>query len=352
MIGIAVIGYGYWGPNLARCFAETEGCRVVAIVDPAADALARAARRHPLARLMTDWREAVADPRADAVAIATPAATHYEIASAALRAGRHVLIEKPMADNLAHARELVDLADRADLRLMVGHTLVYSSAARKIEALVSSHDLGKIYYYDSTRINLGIVRQDVSVLWDLAVHDLAIIRHVLPGEPIAISANGMRFAADAPESMAHVTLYLDDGSVAHLNVNWLAPVKTRRVTIVGSQKLLLWDDLEPSEKVKIYHRGQLGADEPADLNQAMIDYRIGDMWSPHLSPVEPLMSEAAHFIDCVSQRMAPITDGKFGLRIVELIEAATFSMQQRGRPVELKPHRPIQAALVSGGRNG
>ena len=190
------------------------------------------------------------------------------------------------------------------------------------------------------------------MLWDLAVHDLAIIRHVLPGEPIAISANGMRFAADAPESMAHVTLYLDDGSVAHLNVNWLAPVKTRRVTIGGSQKLLLWDDLEPSEKIKVYHRGQLAVDEPADLTQAMIDYRIGDMWSPHLSPVEPLMSETTHFIDCIGQPMAPITDGKFGLRVVELIEAATLSMQQRGRPVELKAHRPIQAALVSGGRNG
>jgi predicted dehydrogenase len=174
----------------------------------------------------------------------------------------------------------------------------------------------------------------------------------LPGKPIAISANGLRFAADAPESMAHATLYLDDGSVAHLNVNWLAPVKIRRVTIGGSQKLLLWDDLEPSEKIKVYHCGQLVPDEPADLNQAMIDYRLGDMWSPHLSPVEPLMSEAAHFIDCIDQHAVPITDGKFGLRIVELIEAATFSMQQRGSPVELKAHRPVQAALVSGGRNG
>ncbi|THD66235.1 MAG: Gfo/Idh/MocA family oxidoreductase [Bradyrhizobium sp.] len=352
MIGIAVIGYGYWGPNLARCFAETEGCRVVAIVDPAAEALARAARHHPMTRLTANWREALADRRVDAVAIATPAATHYEIASAALRAGRHVLIEKPMADNLANARELVDLADRADLRLMIGHTLVYSSAARKIEALISSHDLGNIHYYDSTRVNLGVSRRDVSVLWDLAVHDLAIIRYLLPGEPIAISANGMRFAADAPESLAHVTLYLNDGSVAHLNVNWLAPVKTRRVTIGGSQKLLLWDDLEPSEKVKIYHRGHLVADEPIDPDQAMIDYRIGDMWSPHLSPVEPLMSEAAHFIDCVGRHLVPVTDGKFGLRIVELIEAATLSMQQRGRPVELKAHSPMQAALVSGGRNG
>jgi predicted dehydrogenase len=352
MIGIAVIGYGYWGPNLARCFAETEGCRVAAIVDPAADALARASRRHPLARMTADWREAVADPRVDAVAVATPAATHYEIAATALRAGRHVLIEKPMADNLAHARELVDLADRADLRLMAGHTLVYASAARKIKDLVSSQDLGKIYYYDATRINLGVVRRDVSVLWDLAVHDLAIIRYVLPGEPIAISANGMRFSADAPESMAHVTLYLDDGSVAHLNVNWLAPVKIRRVTIGGSQKLLLWDDLEPSEKIKVYHRGPLVADDAAGLNQAMIDYRIGDMWSPHLSPAEPLLTEAAHFVDCISQGTAPITDGQFGLRIVELIEAATLSMQQRGRPVELKANRQVQAAIVSGGRHG
>jgi predicted dehydrogenase len=353
MIGIAIIGYGYWGPNLARCFAETEGCRVVTVVDPAAEALARASRRHPLATLTADWREAIADPRVDAVAIATPAFTHYEIASAALRAGRHVLVEKPMADNLAHARELVDLAARADLRLMAGHTLVYASAARKIRELVASQDLGKIYYYDATRINLGVVRRDVSVLWDLAVHDLAIIRHVLPGEPVAISANGMRFSADAPESMAHVTLYLDDGAVAHLNVNWLAPVKVRRVTVGGSQKLLLWDDLEPSEKIKIYHRGDLAADDVAGVKAAMIDYRIGDMWAPHLSPAEPLLTEAAHFIDCINARAQPITDGQFGLRIVELIEAATLSMQQRGRPVDLKAPRPAQAAAfaVSGGRH-
>jgi predicted dehydrogenase len=349
MIGIAVIGYGYWGPNLARCFAENEDCRVVAIADLSKDALARASRRHPLAKMAIDWCEVIADPGVDAVAIATPAATHYEIASAALYAGRHVLIEKPMADNLAHARELVDLSDRASLTLMVGHTFVYSSAARKIRELVHSQDLGKIQYFDSARVNLGVGRHDVSVLWDLAVHDLAILRYALPGEPIAISANGMRFNPDAPESMAHITAYLDDGAVAHLNVNWLAPVKTRRVIIGGSQKLLLWDDLEQSEKIKVYHRRAVPTNNSDELRQALIDYRIGDMWAPYLSPTEPLMTEVAHFRDCIARSATPITNGHFGLQIVELIDAATLSMQQQGRLIEFGAHCPAQAALAAAG---
>ena len=230
---------------------------------------------------------------------------------------------------------------------------MYSSAVRKIRELVFGQDLGKIQYYDSARVNLGVGRHDVSVLWDLAVHDLAILRYALPGEPIAISANGVRFHPDALESMAHVTAYLDDGVVAHLNVNWMAPVKTRRVTIGGSQKLLLWDDLEQSEKIKVYHRRAVPTENPAELRQALIDYRIGDMWAPHLSPAEPLMTEVAHFRDCITRSATPITDGHFGLQVVELIAAATLSMQQRGRPVEFVTHGPAQAALASsGGYNG
>ena len=353
MIGIAVIGYGYWGPNLARCFAETADCRVVAIADLSMDALVRASHLHPLAKMTVDWREVIADPRVDAVAIATPASTHYEIASAALYAGRHVLIEKPMADNVGHARELVDLSDRASLTLMVGHTFVYSNAVRKIRELVFRQDLGKIQYYDSVRVNLGVGRHDVSVLWDLAVHDLAILGYALPGEPIAISASGVRFDPGAPESMAHVTAYLDDGAVVHLNVNWMAPVKTRRVTIGGSQKLLLWDDLERSEKIKVYHRGAVPTENPSELRQALIDDRVGDMWVPHLSQTEPLMTEVAHFRDCITRNATPITDGHFGLQVVELIAAATLSMRQRGRPVEFVTHCPAQAVTAaSGGYNG
>jgi predicted dehydrogenase len=219
--------------------------------------------------------------------------------------------------------------------------------------LVLRQDLGTIQYYDSTRVNLGVGRHDVSVLWDLAVHDFAILRYALPGEPIAISANGVRFDPDAPESMAHITAYLDDGAVAHLNVNWLAPVKTRRVTIGGSQKLLLWDDLEQSEKIKIYHRRAVSTENPAELRQALIDYRIGDMWAPHLPPTEPLMTEVAHFRDCITRNATPLTNGHFGLQIVELLDAAALSMQQRGRPIEFVSHSPAQAALaVAGGYNG
>jgi predicted dehydrogenase len=232
---------------------------------------------------------------------------------------------------------------------MVGYTFVYSSAARKIKELVLSRDLGKVQYYDSVRVNLGIGRHGVSVLADLAVHDLAILRYTLPSAPIAISANGVRFDHDAPESMAHVTTYLDDGAVAHLNVNWLAPVKTRRVTIGGTQKLLLWDDLEQSEKIKVYHCRPILMGDPVELREALIDYRIGDMWAPHLAPTEPLMNEVAHFRDCVMGNSTPITNGHFGLQIVDLIDAARLSMQQRGRPIELSAHCSARAALVASG---
>jgi predicted dehydrogenase len=339
MIGVAVIGYGYWGPNLARCFGETDGCRVAAVVDSSAAALARAAKRHPQARLLTDWREALADPEIDAVAIATPVRTHYEIAHAALQAGRHVLVETPMTQNAAQARALIDLAEQRGLTLMVDHTFVYSSAVQKIKELVAGGDLGEVYYYDSTRINLGLFQRDVNVVWDLAVHDLSILQHVLDSPPLAISATGVSHLPGAPENMAQITLYLESGAVAHLNVNWLAPVKVRRVLVGGSRKMIVWDDLEPSEKIKVYDRGVSVADDAREIYQMLINYRVGDMWAPQLSVAEPVLTETAHFVDCVEHRKTPITDGRLGLLVVEMLEAATRSMTMRGHPVECAAKR-------------
>lgn len=339
MIGVAVIGYGYWGPNLARCFAETDDCRLVAIADSSPASLARAGKRYPHARLLADWREALADPEIDAIAIATPVRTHYEIARAALQAGRHVLVEKPMTENSDQARQLIEMAEQRGLTLLVDHTFVYSSAVQKMKELIAADDLGQIYYYDSTRINLGLFQRDVNVIWDLAVHDLAILQHVLDSPPAAISANGISHVRGAPENMAQITLYLESGAVAHLNVNWLAPVKVRRVLVAGTRKMIVWDDLEPSEKIKVYDRGVSLTADPEEIYQMLVSYRIGDMWAPRLSTAEPVLTETTHFIACIRDGLTPITDGRLGLQVVEMLEAATRSMSMRGHPVELNPQR-------------
>jgi predicted dehydrogenase len=339
MIGVAVIGYGYWGPNLTRCFAETEDCRLAAIVDPSPAAQARAAKRHPHVPIYADWREALADPKVDAVAVATPVRTHYEIALAALAAGRHVLVEKPMTQTSAEGQRLVETADRRGLTLMVDHTFIYSGAVQKMRELVAGNDLGDVFYYDSTRINLGLFQRDVNVIWDLAVHDLAILQHVLDSPPTAISANATSHVPGAPESMAQITLYLENGAIGHLNVNWLAPVKVRKVLVGGSRKMIVWDDLEPSEKIKVYDRGVNVSGGPEDIYEMLVSYRVGDMWAPKLNTAEPVLTETRHFVTCIDQGVAPITDGRLGLQVVEMLEAATRSMAMRGHPVECAPLR-------------
>lgn len=339
MIGVAVVGYGYWGPNLARCFAETDGCRVAAIVDADPAALARAAKRHPQARLLSDWREALADPEVEALAVATPVRTHFEIALAALLAGRHVLVEKPMTETSAQSERLIEAAAQRGLTLMVDHTFVYASAVQKMKELVASDDLGQIYYYDSTRINLGLFQRDVNVIWDLAVHDLAIVQHVLASPPVAVSANGVSHVPGTPENMAQIALYLESGAVANLNVNWLAPVKVRRVLVGGSRKMIVWDDLEPSEKIKIYDRGVSLTNDPAEIYERLVSYRIGDMWAPRLATTEPILTETTHFVHCIESGATPITDGRLGLQVVEMLEAASRSMTLRGHPVELGARR-------------
>jgi predicted dehydrogenase len=339
MIGVAVIGYGYWGPNLARCFAETDDCDVVAIVDPSPGALARAQKRHPQANLFADWREALMDPRIQAVAVATPVSTHFEIALAALLAGRHVLVEKPMTETSVQGRRLIETAERLGLTLMVDHTFIYSSAVQKMKELIASHDIGQVYYYDSTRINLGLFQSDVNVIWDLAVHDLAILQYVLDSPPVAVSANGTSHIPGTPENMAQLAIYLESGAVANLNVNWLAPLKVRRVLVGGSRKMIVWDDLEPSEKIKVYDRGVSVIDYPEAIYDLRVSYRVGDMWAPRLSTAEPILTETTHFIACINERQTPQTDGRLGLQVVEMLEAATSSMNMRGHPVEFATQR-------------
>src|SRR6266850_1503102 len=255
VIRLGVVGYGYWGPNVVRNFAEVPGCQLFGVSDMRAERLAMVRSRYPAVKTYADPNELIADRRIDAVVIVTPVSTHYDLAMQALRAGKHVLVEKPLAASSEQAIRLVDEAERRKLILSVDHTFVYTGAVRKIRELVTNESLGDIYYYDSVRVNLGLFQHDVNVIWDLAVHDLAIMDHVLPAQPCAVSATGMSHLDGEHENIAYLTLFFQTNLIAHLHVNWLAPVKVRRTLIGGSRKMIVYDDLEPSEKIKVYDKG-------------------------------------------------------------------------------------------------
>jgi predicted dehydrogenase len=335
MIGIGVIGYGYWGPNLVRNFAEAPGARVVAVSDLRAERLATVQARYPAIKTTVDHRELIANRAIDAIAIATPVSTHFDLAMQCLRAGRHVLVEKPLTATSEQAIRLIEEANRCNRVLMVDHTFVHTGAVRNMRDLVASDALGDIYYYDSVRVNLGLFQHDVNVIWDLAVHDLSIMDYVLQAQPCAVSATGMSHVPDEPENIAYLTLFFDGCLIAHIHVNWLAPVKVRRTLIGGSRKMIVYDDLEPSEKVKVYDKGITLNNNGERVYQMLIGYRTGDMWAPQLDMTEPLRTEVLHFIHCVETGERPVTDGDAGLRVVRLLEAATESMAGRGRLVEL-----------------
>lgn len=335
MIGIGVIGYGYWGPNLVRNFSEAPGASLVGVSDLRAETLAAASRRYPGARMTTAPSELFSDPAVDAVAIATPVSTHFELAMQALKAGKHVLVEKPLAATSEDAARLVEEAARRKLVLMVDHTFVYTGAVRKIREMVVEGALGDIFYYDSVRVNLGLFQHDVNVIWDLAVHDLSIMDFVLPSSPLAVSATGISHLSGQPENVAYITLFFADTLIAHLHVNWLAPVKFRRTLIGGSKSMIVYDDVEPSEKVKVYDKGVTVSQSPEAVYELLVSYRSGDMRAPKLDQTEGLQTEARHFIDCIENAKPPLTDGDAGLRVVRLLEAAEKSMRARGQLVEL-----------------
>lgn len=334
-INIGVIGYGYWGPNLVRTFADLPGAKVVAVSDFKIERLAKVQSRYPAVKVTTDSQDLFADPNIDAIAIATPVSTHYDLALAALQAGKHVLVEKPMTVNSEQAIRLIEEAQQRNLVLMVDHTFVYTGAVRKMQELVASKAIGDVYYYDSVRVNLGLFQHDVNVIWDLAVHDLSIMDYVLQAKPVAVSATGMSHIPGEPENIAYLTLFFDNSAIAHIHVNWLAPVKVRRTLLGGSQKMICYDDLEPSEKIKVYDKGITVNGSPENVYQMLVGYRTGDMWSPKLDMTEALQTEALHFVDCIQQGKRPITDGEAGLRVVRILEAATQSIKQQGQLVEL-----------------
>ncbi len=335
MIGVGVIGYGYWGPNLVRNFAETQGAAVVAVSDSNPKRLDLVAARFPYVQTSADAETLIANTNVDLVAISTPVDTHFELAMKALKAGKHVLVEKPLTRTEDEALRLLDEAARRNLRIAVDHTFVFTGAVRKIRELVEQGELGDLYYYDSTRINLGLFQRDVDVIWDLAVHDLAIMDHLLPQHPVAVSATGLSHVPGRTENIAYLTLFFEQQMIAHVNVNWLSPVKVRRTMLSGSKKMVVYDDLEITEKVKVYDKG-ITLRSSEDFYQALVGYRTGDMWAPQLDTTEALTMEARNIIQAIETGGALTADGWAGLRTVRVLEAATASMKNRGNMIELR----------------
>jgi predicted dehydrogenase len=345
MITVGVIGCGYWGPNLIRNFVENEASRLAWVCDTDERRLAEIARRYPSARAATDYRQLLADPALDAVVIVTPANTHYPFAKEALAAGKHVLVEKPLTKCAREAEELIRLARERGLTLMVDHTFVYTGAVRKIKEIVAGGELGELLYFDSTRINLGLFQDDINVVWDLAPHDLSVMDYLLDRAPVGVTATGSCHVKPGIENIAYVMLLFDDQFIAHFHFNWLSPVKIRRTLIAGSRKMIVYDDIEPIEKVRVYDKGVtttngagvgVGAgDEKEEAYRTLVSYRTGDVWVPNLDGTEALRHVCSEFLDAITEKRAPLTDGAAGLRVVRLLEAAQESISEGGRLVRL-----------------
>ena len=331
MVNFGVIGYGYWGPNIVRNLDGLENARVVAISDASPSARARAQRAYPNIRISDNADDVIKSPEVDVVAIITPVWTHYDLAKAALENGKHAFVEKPFTSSTAQAEELINLAEQKNLAIMVDHTFLFTTAVQKIKQLLQDGTLGKLYYYDSTRVNLGLFQHDVNVIWDLAPHDLSIIDHLIENDPEEIVATGQKHL-NGVEDVAFITLYYPDGVIAHVNVNWLSPVKVRTTLIGGAKKMLVWNDLEADEKLKIYDKGvQITSRE--GVYNLLVNYRSGDMWVPKLEQVEALRMELGYFVDCIAQNQTPFNDGVAGLRVVRMLEAANQSLRQRSAAV-------------------
>jgi len=335
MINIGIIGYGYWGPNLVRNFAACQGVQVKMVSDLRPDRLKAVTAFYPAIQTTTNAQELINNPEIDAVAVATPVYTHFNLAMEALRAGKHVLVEKPLTSTSKEGAQLIEEARRLGKVLMVDHTFIYTGAVRKMKDLVDSGDLGKLYYYDSVRVNLGLFQHDVDVMWDLAVHDLSIMDYVLGRKVTAVAATGIAHVPGKPEDVAYLTCFVEGNVIAHFHVNWLSPVKIRRTLLGGDKKMIVFDDLEASEKIKVYDKGITVSENAENIYKLMVGYRTGDMWAPQLSTKEALLVEAAHFVDCINTGKTPLTDGEAGLRVVRILEAATESMKNQGTPVNL-----------------
>ena len=333
LIKFGVIGYGYWGPNVVRNLDRLDETKVVAVCDKSTAARRKVAKAYPGVLVTDDSAVLMSSPEIDAIAVVTPVWTHYALAKAALENGKHVFVEKPFTSNAGQAQELIELAARKNLKIMVDHTFLFTGAVQKIKQLLQDGALGKLYYYDSTRVNLGLFQHDVNVVWDLAPHDLSIIDHLIQKTPEAISATGQTHL-NGHEDVAFITLYFPDKVIAHINVNWLSPVKVRTTLIGGEKKMLVWNDLEADEKIKIYDKG-VNVTSREGLYNLLVHYRSGDMWAPQIEQIEALNKELAYFVDCIMTDKTPFNDGNAGLRVVKMLEAASTSLKLRGELVYL-----------------
>jgi predicted dehydrogenase len=333
MIRVGVIGYGYWGPNIVRNLHGLDSTRVEMVCDTSASALARVRKAYPNIRTVSDPDEILRSPDIDAVAVITPVWTHYELAKRALENGKHVFVEKPFTSNSSQGKELIDLAARKRLTIMVDHTFLFTGAVRKIHELTHSGALGDLYYYDSLRVNLGLFQHDVSVIWDLAPHDLSIMDYIINSDPEAVVATGEKHL-NGVEDVAFMTIYFPRNVIAHINVNWLSPVKIRTTLIGGQKKMLVWNDLVADEKIRLYDKGvQISSGE--GIRDLLVSYRTGDMWAPRVEQLEALHVELGYFAECIMNNKAPFNDGHAGLRVVQMLEAAETSIKKRGEVVRL-----------------
>jgi predicted dehydrogenase len=332
-MNFGVIGYGYWGPNVVRNLAALEGSRVVSIADMNPGARGRAQRTYPTVHVAADARDVIESTEVDAIAIVTPVWTHYDLAKASLENGKHVFVEKPFTSTVRQGEDLIDIASRKNLKIMVDHTFLFTGAVKKIFQLLEEQTLGKLYYYDSTRVNLGLFQHDINVIWDLAPHDLSIMDHLIRARAEAIVATGQKHL-NCHEDVAFMTLYFPENVIAHVNVNWLSPVKVRTTLIGGEKRMLVWNDLEADEKIRVYNKG-VDITSREGVYELLVSYRSGDMWAPQVEQGEALHRELAYFVDCVSSGQAPHNDGLAGLRVVKMLEAATESLHKRGALVYL-----------------
>src|SRR5881409_1171413 len=349
MIRIGFICYGYWGPNIFRNLRSLEGCQLAAVCDQSPAALQRVRQAYPDLPVTTKPYDLLTSPEIDAIAVVTPVSTHFDLAKVALENGKHVFVEKPFTSTAAQAEQLIELADRKNLRIMVDHTFLFSGAVTKIRELVDRGELGTLYYFDSTRVNLGLFQHDVNVVWDLAPHDLSIMDHLIGLEPELVVATGGAHLNGLAD-VAYITLCFPENIIAHINVNWLSPVKVRTTLVGGQRKMLVWNDLEPAEKIKVYDKGvevtnghdesrqrlkalveakvfEVGAEQT--VHDLLVSYRSGDMWAPRVDQTEALQLETRYFLDCVASGEKPINDGRAGLRVVRMLEAADESLKRR-----------------------
>jgi predicted dehydrogenase len=331
---LGIIGYGYWGPNVARNFNACDSAKLIAICDLNQKRLKLAKSNFPFVKTYSNPKDLISSDEIELIAVVTPVFTHYELAKLALVYGKHIFVEKPFTSNVSQAEELLNLAEKNNLIIMVDHTFLFTGAVRKMRKIIDDGELGTLFFYDSVRVNLGLFQHDINVIWDLAPHDFSIMNYLIDYEPTALSAWGTEHFGRKLEDVAYVAVHFDNGFIAHFHCNWLSPVKIRKTLISGNKKMLVWDDLSSDEKVKIYDRG-VDIKNTEGVHNLLVSYRSGDVHVPKVEHTEALKSEVDYFVDCVENNKKPFNDGEAGLKVVKMLEAADKSLKNDCKKVAL-----------------